>query len=75
MSTAAIRREALNLPPTERAKLIDALWDSLSPADMKARESAWAAEAERRVDAFDDGRLAARDSEDVLATIRQGLRK
>ena len=74
MSVAAIRDEALNLPATERAKLIDALWDSLSAAETRTREAAWAAESERRIDAYDAGMLKARDAESVFAELRKDLR-
>jgi putative addiction module component (TIGR02574 family) len=75
MSVAAIRDEALSLPAHERAKLIDALWDSLSAKETQARESAWAAESERRIDAYDAGTLKARDAESVFAELREDLRK
>ena len=44
--------DALALPPLERAKLIDRLYQSLrSEREMKI-ESAWAHESERRIDAY-----------------------
>jgi putative addiction module component (TIGR02574 family) len=75
MSIAAIRNEILGLPPEERAKLIDLIWDSLSPPEIKAREGAWAAESERRIDAFEAGTLGARDATEVLSELRNSLRK
>ena len=45
MSSTAIQSELLSLPASERAKLIDVLWDSLSEPEVKAREAAWAAES------------------------------
>jgi putative addiction module component (TIGR02574 family) len=75
MSIAGIRNEILGLPPEERAKLIDLLWDSLSAPEIKAREMAWAAESERRIDAFEAGKLGARDAREVLADLRNSLRK
>ena len=75
MSVAAIQNEILRLPPAERVKLIDLLWDSLSEPELKARETAWAAESERRIDAFDAGKLGARAAEEVLADLRKALRK
>ena len=62
MTVAAIRTEVLGLPAEERVKLIDVLWDSLSLPELKSREAAWAAESERRIDAFEAGRLTARDA-------------
>ena len=65
----------MSLPANERARLIDVLWDSLSSADVKAHEAAWAAEAERRIDAFDAGKLKAQDAQSVLSGLHKGLRK
>jgi putative addiction module component (TIGR02574 family) len=75
MSVAAIHDEIPSLSPEDRAKLIDLLWDSLSEPELKAREAAWAAESERRIDAFDAGKLGARDAEEVLGDLRKTLRK
>ena len=75
MSIGAIKKEALALPAEERAKLIDLLWDSLSAPEIKEREMAWATESERRIDAFDAGKLGARDAKEVLADLRNSLKK
>jgi putative addiction module component (TIGR02574 family) len=75
MSIGAIRDEILGLPPEERAKLIDLLWDSLSEPEIKSREMAWTAESERRIDAFEAGQLGARAANEVLADLRKSLRK
>ncbi len=75
MNAAAIQNEALNLSAIEKAKLIDLLWDSLSEPEIKARESAWAAESERRIDAFEAGKLKARDSNEVFGDLKKDLRK
>ena len=66
MNASAIQNEALNLPATERARLIDVLWASLSEPEVKTREAAWAQESERRIDAFEAGNLKARDARDVF---------
>ena len=75
MSVTAIEDEILGLPATERARLIDVLWNSISSAEIKAREAAWAAESERRIDALDTGKLTARDAADVFADLKKGLQK
>ena len=72
MSVAAIQDELLKLPAPERARLIEILWDSLSEPELKAREAAWAAESERRIDAFESGALKARDSQTVFADLKKG---
>jgi putative addiction module component (TIGR02574 family) len=75
MSVTAIQEEILGLPATERARLIDLLWDSISEPQQRARESAWAAESERRIDAYEAGKLSARNAADVLADLKKGLRR
>jgi putative addiction module component (TIGR02574 family) len=75
MSAAAIQDAILGLPATERVKLIDVLWESLSSTELKSREAAWAKESERRIDAFEAGKLKARDAQSVLSDLRRDLRK
>jgi putative addiction module component (TIGR02574 family) len=75
MSLSDIRNEILGLPTEERAKLIDLLWDSLSSPEIKARETAWVNESERRIAAFEAGKLEARDANEVLSDLRNSLRK
>jgi len=71
MSVATIQAEVLSLPPGERVKLIDVLWDSLASPQVASREAAWAAESERRIDAFEAGELKARDADSVFSDLRQ----
>jgi len=72
MSVAALQDELLKLPATERARLIEVLWNSLSEPELKSREAAWAAESERRIDAYEAGRLQARDAQTVFAELKKG---
>ena len=73
MSVTAIQDEILGLPATERARLIDVLWKSISAPEQSAREAAWAAESERRIDAYDAGKLTARDAQDVFIDLKKTL--
>ena len=75
MSVTAIQDEILGLPATERARLIDVLWASISAPAQQAREATWAAESERRIDAFDSGKLTARNAAEVFADLKKRLRK
>ncbi len=62
-----ILAEALKLPPVERAELMESL---LSSFDFSAREdidSAWAVEAEDRIDALERDKLQVVPVEEVLA--------
>jgi putative addiction module component (TIGR02574 family) len=75
VSVTAIQNELLNLPESERARMIDFLWASLSEPELKLRETAWAAESERRIDAYEAGTLKARDAQAVFAELKKGLKK
>jgi len=61
----------LGLPATERSRLIDVLWDSIPMPEQQAREAAWAAESERRIDAHDAGKLTARDASEVFQILKK----
>ena len=75
MSVTAIQNEILGLPAAERVRLIDLLWNSISLPEQQTRETAWAAESERRIDAYDNGKLSARDAAEVFADLKKGLRR
>lgn len=75
MSVTAIQDEILGLPTADRVRLIDALWDSISTSDEQAREAAWAEESDRRIDAYDAGKLTAREATDVFADLKKGSQK
>jgi hypothetical protein len=42
---------------------------------MDRNEVAWAAESERRIDAYNKGQLTARAAKDVFADLKKKLRK
>ena len=73
MSVAAIQKELLNLPIAERVQLLDMLWDSLSKPQERQSEAAWVAESERRIDAFNDGKLEARGAAEVLNDLKKSM--
>lgn len=75
MNVSAIQEEILSLPATERVRLIDLLWNSISEPLQQTRESSWAAESERRIDAYENGKLSARSAGDVLADLKKSLRR
>ena len=75
MSVTALQDEILGLPATERARLIDVLWNSISGSELKTREAAWAAESERRIDAFDAGKLTARKATEVFSDLKREMPK
>lgn len=75
MSFASIQDEITRLSSTERAKLIDILWESLDQQRVKEIEAKWAAESEERIDAVDRGELETVDGPGALRELRSSLRK
>ncbi|MBI5365979.1 MAG: addiction module protein [Planctomycetes bacterium] len=57
--TQRILQQALRLGPMERAQMIEALLRSFDESEHWANDVAWAAQAEARIDAFENGKLQA----------------
>ncbi len=66
-----VLEEALELPPIERAKLIEELLESFEFSKDGAIENLWAEESESRVTAFKDGKLKARPVKEVFNEINK----
>jgi putative addiction module component (TIGR02574 family) len=64
-----ILKKALELPPSEKAQLIDKLLSSLDKPDRDIDEL-WAKEAEDRIDAYEKEKLRALSIKEVLAKYR-----
>jgi len=64
-------REALELPPLERAALIEQLFRSFDPGPSPTLEieAAWVSEAHERMAAYDRGEITARSEEEIFADI------
>ena len=75
MSLTSIQEEIVRLSSTERAMLIDILWESLDEVRVKEIEAKWAAESEERIDAVDRGELQTIDGPSGLSHLRSSLRK
>ena len=73
MSLASIQKEIDKLEPSERAALIDVLWESLDEDSIKEIEAKWAAESEDRIDAFERGELAVVDGTSAIEEVRSSL--
>jgi putative addiction module component (TIGR02574 family) len=70
-SSEQILKEALALPPQERAELVEQLLATFqSPPDSQIDEL-WAREAEDRLDAYDRGELKAVPAEEVFSYSRK----
>lgn len=74
MDSVILANEALKLPAWEKAQLIDKLWRSLDPAELKSVEQAWLSESRERIKAYKEGSLQAKDGEQALLDIEADLR-
>lgn len=70
-----LAQEALKLPPSERAEIIDALWRSLDPAEQNSMDQAWLKESHDRLAAYRAGELSALAGEATLRSIQSELGK
>lgn len=75
MDQAMLEREALRLPPGERALLADALLGSLDDEASREVEAAWMRVAEERLTAFKRGEETALDGPRVLEDLRARYRR
>jgi putative addiction module component (TIGR02574 family) len=75
MDQAVLAREALRLPPGERALLADALLGSLDDEAAREVEAAWVRVAEERLAAYRRGEETALDGPQVLEELRSRYRR
>ncbi len=61
---------ALRLPAAERAALVESLIKSLDQLDDNENEVLWVEEAERRYQAYKQGRLSARSASEAIRDIK-----
>lgn len=73
MDSVLLTEAALKLSPFERAQLIDALWQSLDPAEQDAIDQAWLDESKARLQAFQQGQLEAVDGKTALSALKDQL--
>ena len=62
---------ARSLTPTDRIRLVDALWENVPPAEWPLPSVEWIAEAQRRSTAYDQGQMSATPWTDVRARARK----
>lgn len=80
MAVERILQEALALPREDRARLMEALEESLEPGGEATPteaewEGAWTAELDRRLRDFDEGRRTAISHEEFKHRVRARLRQ
>lgn len=73
MTASEIAQEASLLPSDQVVVLVDALLDQIVETRDSTIDSAWASEAEDRIDAFDRGDLEAADGPTAISDLRNRL--
>ncbi|OGV74363.1 MAG: addiction module antitoxin RelB [Lentisphaerae bacterium RIFOXYB12_FULL_65_16] len=73
--TAKLADQVLSLPCEDRIRLVDRLLQSLNAPSREEIDRLWAAEAERRIDELDSGKVQAIPGEQVFAELRKRLGK
>ena len=66
-----ILAEALELPPVERAELVENILSSFEFQSRNTIDALWAQEAKDRIDAFERGEMAAIPAKDLFAEIEK----
>jgi len=64
-----VLKEALSLPPAERAEIAEHLLSSLDPPSQEGIDALWGKEAEDRLDAFDRGEIKAIPGKEVFEQV------
>ncbi len=70
---ARLQEEAMCLPASERARLAHCLIASLEAGEDVDAEEAWLAEAERRYQAYREGKTKAKPASEVFEQARSKL--
>lgn len=73
-SVAELEREARRLPEQERALLAQHLIASIDPGEDVDAEAAWLEEAERRYQAYRQGKLTAKPVDQVFREAKSQLK-
>jgi putative addiction module component (TIGR02574 family) len=66
-----ILKQALGLPPVDRAELIERLFQSFDPSADRRVDAAWSEEIESRIDAHAEDKITASSAEEVMARINR----
>ncbi len=72
--TEQVLREALDLPPLDRAELVEQILASFEFPARKDIDAAWGKEAEDRLNAFERGDIGSSPASEVFREIDQQAR-
>jgi putative addiction module component (TIGR02574 family) len=66
-----ILKDALSLPPSERAKLVEQILASFDLANQERIDELWALEVEERLNSLDRGEIRAIPAEEVFEELNK----
>jgi len=69
-----ILREALGLPPIDRAELVEQILASFEFPARQDVDAAWAQEAEERIEAYERGEIGSSPANEVFKDVNQQAR-
>ncbi|WP_309399618.1 addiction module protein [Cerasicoccus maritimus] len=73
MTLEELTSEAMRIPSVERLRLAEQILASLDSPEQREVDAAWAAEAEERVVAFEQGAVEAMDADALHQAIEKRL--
>lgn len=69
-----VLREALDLPPVDRAELVEQILASFEFPARREIDAAWAREVEDRIDAYERGEIGSAPADEVFKEIDRQAR-
>lgn len=72
--SSEILQDALQLPPTDRAELVEQILSSFEFSIKDEIDQVWAQEAEERIDAYEKGKIASIYAKNVFEKIDRKMR-
>jgi len=67
--TNQVLKNAIDLPPVERAELVEKILSSFDCPSRQEIDALWMKEAEERIDAYDRGEITATSASEVFEKI------
>ena len=71
VQTQQVLKKAINLPPVERAELVEQILSSFDRPSRDEIDALWAKETEDRIDAYDQGKIKAISASQVFERINR----
>jgi len=72
--SSEILQDALQLPPTDRAELVEQILSSFEFSIKDEIDQVWAQKAEERIDAYEKGKIASISAKNVFEKIDRKMR-